>query len=118
MRKGSRAEIILRALQEKPLSRGEIANVLGIEPVTYGHDIEELRVQYKNKTRMSPPRRTTVVYPQLSGTLNYMSRREYGVLIDDHEWIDFYKPLIINEDKTWHITKYGNEALRELDSRS
>jgi len=102
---------------DRSLSRGEIASVLGIESVTYGHDIEELRIQYKNKTRMSPPRRKTVVYPQLSGTLNYMSRRERGKPIDD-DWIDFNKPLIINEDKRWHITKYGKEALRELDSRS
>jgi hypothetical protein len=106
----------LRALREGPLRRGQIAELLNIEPVTYSHDIEELRRQYKSENRKAPPRRATIVYPQLSGTLNYMSRRKHGKPEDLPYFDELYKPLIRLENRKWYITEWGENALKKLDS--
>ena len=117
----SRSETILRILaSEGPKSRGELAGALGIEPLEYKFDIENLRLEYKAGIRKSPPRRNIKVYPYLPGTLGYMSRMEQkkdwtGTW---EEFMAFYKPWIISEDKKWEITKYGLKALEILDGRS
>ena len=116
----SNAEKILRFLREEgPKSRGELAKELGMKPTKYDSDIEELRKQYQNGTRKSPPRRNTIVYTILPGTLGYMSRSKYKTNWTDswESFMLFYKPWIINVNSKWVITEYGLRALEVVDEK-
>ena len=118
LRKGSRAEKILSLLyKEGPMSRGELAEAMDIEPIEYKFDIEELRKQQVQGVRKSPPRRNTKVYPYLPGTLSYMSRADYKSKWTGtkEQFSDFYKPLIVLNEGKWEITDWGVRALINLN---
>ena len=119
LKKGSRAEQILRTLyNEGPKTRGELAAVLGIKLVTYEHDFEKLRKEYKEGLRASPPRRNTKTYPYLAGTLSYMNKARYKKKWEGgwDEFKRFYKPWIWTDGIKWEITEYGIQALEVLDN--
>lgn len=114
----SRAEAILRILKAQgPKTRGELAQALGIEPLEYKFDIEDLRLEYKAGIRKSPPRRNIKVYPYLPGTLAYMSKMEqkknWGGTWEG--FMVYYKPWIVYENGKWAITEHGLIALEILD---
>ena len=136
----SKSYRILLLLVTGPKSRGDIAEDLGIEKIVYNRNFEEEKRLYNlDRKNRIPPRRNTTVYPSLSGFLNYLSRglernkRNYkfkegtwggnGKLVYDlndkdsrNRFIELYKPLILpTKYKKWEITKWGRNAIRQLD---
>jgi hypothetical protein len=102
------------------MTRAELADAMGIEPVTYDFDIEELRKQQQSGERKSPPRRNIKVYPYLPGTLSYMSKAKYKKEWTEtwEKFVQFYKPWIELIDGKWEITEYGLKALEQLDDKT
>ena len=116
LNKGSLAEKIIRMLIEKSMTRAELAIALGIEPKTYYHDFDLEKIKYKNGEQKIPPRRTTVVYPKISGYLNYLSRRvKKKDNIPHSSFMELYKPFILYKDGKWEVTQFGIIALSNLD---
>ena len=78
IRRNSTTHQILLLLMDGPKSRGDLAEGAGVEKKIYKRDFEVDKANYEIARRSgykgTPPRRTTTVYPSMSGFLNYMSR--------------------------------------------
>ena len=137
IREGSKSHKILKLLVDRPLSRGELAEGLGIQKKIYTRDFEKEKELYIKRGRKgTPPRRNTTVYPKMDGYLSFMSRGKarngsdplsgnfnYQRLdLDDPEelkrFIQVEKPLILpTKDRKWEITQWGIRALRQLEGQ-